>query len=415
MNPFFALACVGPQSVATIDDNGLDGVIFEDDTAVEYAPGIDDTGEPPEDTAGEDTAGDAEDYASFYADGVVQEIRLSLTQDTIQALNRQVRNGSFEYLSGDVQINGRDFTNVGVRIKGSSTLRDFDSKPSLKIKFDAFEDGKDFAGLERVTLNNMVEDPTQTKEVMNYRVFREMGLPASRANHAAVFVNDEYYGLYTNLEAMDDEWLKLRFDDPSGDLWEANDYADFTRAGLNNWELASGDGDESQLQAVADALKGDDPYVMVDLFLDIEQFQRWWVTRLITGDVDGYPYSPNDAYIYADPNDGFRFVFMPWGVDESWSPDTPAYWRSVTGQLADMCLDDNPCEADLLLRAAEQLDSFALLEPVEWLAKERTVIEPFLASDARRPFSLADVERATDKLAEYMLEIPEDLRREMGL
>ena len=415
MTFLFVGACAGPE--LTHDDVVPGGVVFAEDTSVEDAPGLDETGEPAKDTGSQadDTAEDATDYATFYTFGTVQEVRFILTEDTIDELNRQARRGTFEYLPGDVQINGRDYPNVGVRIKGSSTLRDFDSKPSLKIKLDKFEAGQDYAGLERITLNNMVEDQSQTKEVMNYRVFREMGFPASNANHATVYVNDEYYGLYANIETLDDEWLEPRFEDASGDLWEANDYADFSRQGVEYWSIASGEGDQSRLEAVSDALRGDDEYEMVNLVLDIEQFQRWWVTRLITGYVDGYPYSLNDCYLYADPSDGDRFLFIPWGVDESWNSGAPAYWRSVSGELASMCLRDSVCEADLMVRAREQFDQFATLDPGIWLDEERLAIEPFLASDERRSTSVDTVHKAMDKLSEDLLAIPDELRREMGI
>lgn len=412
----FVLACSGPPSIVTVDPNEGPGATLEQDTAMEDAPGVDDTGEPPDDTGGDtDTADDEADYAAFYAEGRVQDVRLTISEDTIRELNRQARNGTFEYLAGDAQINGRDFPNVGIRIKGSSTLRDFDSKPSLKIKFDYFEAGQDYAGLERITLNNMVEDSTQTKEVMAYRVFREMGFPASNANHAALYVNDEYYGLYTNLETMDDEWLKRRFSDPDGELWEANDYADFTRSGVRYWESASGPGDESGLDAVVDALRTDDEYTNVNLVLNMEQFLRWWATRLVEGDVDGYPYSLNDCYLYADPSDGGRILFIPWGVDESWNTGAPAYWRSVGGELASMCLKDDACEADFLRLAGEQLDQFATLDPTAWLAEERTAIAVYVAADSRRGTSAERVNEAQDALEANMRSIPEALRREMGL
>jgi hypothetical protein len=43
-------------------------------------------------------------------------------------------------------------------IRGS--LRTLDQKAAFKIKFDEFIEGQTFLGLKKLTLNNMVEDPS---------------------------------------------------------------------------------------------------------------------------------------------------------------------------------------------------------------------------------------------------------------
>jgi hypothetical protein len=408
------LACTDPAST---DGEPGGGNAFVHDTSVESAPGTgvpDDTAPKPEDTGDDDDLEQAA-YDDFYAFGVLQTVRFTLSEDTIKALNQQTRSGQFEYLSGDVQINGRDFTNVGVRIKGSSTLRNFDDKPSLKVKFNEFVPDQDFAGLERITLNNMVEDPSQTKEVMVYRLFREAGLTAPMANHAAVYVNGEFYGLYTNIETMDDHWIAHRYADDSGQLWEANDGADFTRQGVKNWERASGEADDSALQAVSDAIKGGGDYFgTLDLFVDMQEFLDFWNWRLLVGDIDGYPYTSNDCYLYGDPADG-RFVFSPWGVDETWNAAAPEYWNYASGALAAGCLNDDDCASRFSSAAATQIALYETMDPVSWLELSEAADADAVANDTRRSYSLAQVQTAREGLAENLVEWPGRLRRAIGL
>ena len=376
---------------------------------------VEDTG-PDEDDTADDPDLEAAAAEAFYALGVLQELRLTLTADTIADLNRQARQGNMEYLSGDITVNGTAFQNVGVRIKGSSTLRNFNDKPSLKIKLNAFVKGQDYAGLERITLNNMVEDSTQTKEVLVYTIFRGAGLLASRANHAAVYVNDELYGLYTNLETVDDHWLDSRFADRSGELFEANDNADFTRSGLANWESASGVGDTTQLVAVSDAIRaaGINYSADLDAVVDLKQFQSFWVWSLLVGNVDGYPYTLNDCYVYADPKDNFRLQFAPWGVDESWNSGAPGYWRHASGALADGCLKNDACEAEILAAVDAQLLVYEALPIAEWFDTEGAATADVLAADPRRTWTTAQVADARTKLLEEIALWPDRMREAIG-
>lgn len=400
--------------------SGLDNPRDSGTDTAENVPGDtspEDSGEDPSGDTGDDPLVEAAEAEAFYAFGTLQEVRLTLTQDTIDELDRQTRRGTTEYLPGDAEVNGIAFSNVGVRIKGSSTLRTFDDKPSLKIKFNAFVADQDFAGLERVTLNNMVEDPTQTKEVMAYRIFREAGVGASRANHAALYVNDELYGLYTNLETMDDHWLGDRFADPTGELFEANDNADFTRSGLSHWESASGEGVTTQLNAVVDALRvsGGDFEGELNGTVNLEQFRRFWTWSLLIGNTDGYPYTLNDCYIYSDPGDGLRFAFFPWGVDESWQESALSFWASATGILAARCLEDEACHAAFRATMAEELALYETFPLVDWFAEEEAVTADILAADERRAFTMSSVRSARSTLVDDLEQWPARVREAMRL
>jgi hypothetical protein len=417
------LACT--QSPVGIVTGGGDPPVADpvDTGTIDELPGEEDTGEeeeePEEDTAdpSDDPVEEALAAEEFYAVGVLQEVRFYLDEDTIRELSQNARRGRAEYLSGSVEINGVRFDNVGVRIKGSSTLRTFDDKPSLKVKFNEFVKGRDFAGLERVTLNNMVEDTTQMKEVLGYRVLREAGGYASRANHAVVYVNDEHYGLYTNLESPDDHWLAYRFEDPSGEFFEANDGADFTRGGVSNWESVSGTGDTTSLDAVTDALReaGDDYYADLDLVVNMTQFFDYWAWNVLVGNIDGYPWNSNDCYVYADPLDGNRLSFVPWGVDESWNAGAINGWSSVSGGLATGCTRNAACKAEFLARMPARLDTYDSFDVAGWHALVAESSAATMEADKRRTFTLSAVQSARTALLEDVNTWSDRMRAALGI
>ena len=77
-----------------------------------------------------------------------------------------------------------------MRLKGRiGSFRPLDRKSGFKLNFDFGLNGGRFLGIEKLAVNNMVQDPSMQREVLGYRLFREGGAPAPRAGHAVVTVN----------------------------------------------------------------------------------------------------------------------------------------------------------------------------------------------------------------------------------
>ena len=54
--------------------------------------------------------------------------------------------------------------------------------------------------MERMTLNNSIQDPSMVNTCLSYRVFAAAGNPAPRCNFATVSVNGKDLGLYVHVE-----------------------------------------------------------------------------------------------------------------------------------------------------------------------------------------------------------------------
>ncbi len=409
-----ALLACGPGTVSLRSDSGDTSLVDTEappigDTGKEVIPGSDDTGEP-EDTDDSEAVEEAT-YQAFYDPGVVQTIALELSRGAIQSL----RVDPFTYVEGKVTVNGQLFEQVGIRLKGSSSYQDFDGKPAFKVKFNAFVVGQKFAGLERITLNNMVGDPTQSKEMIGYALFTEMGLLVPRVSYARVSLNGELQGLYTNLESMDDHLLDRHYSDGSGDLWEGNDYADFTRHGLSYFELVTGVGDYAALETVQQTLAGAPPAAFLeeaDTVIDMESFLDFWAYSIAIGNKDGYPYNVNDYFVYRDVADG-RFDFAPWGMDESW--DTGMVWSYAGGEVALGCMRDEDCVSALYTHTADALLAYEAMDIESWALGVWELSEPLVEEDLRRPYTIGQVmaERAT--LLTRINRWPGRVRRQMGI
>ena len=332
---------------------------------------------------------DAGNYDTFYAPAAVREIRITMQEAAVATLKSDLRS----YALGDVEIDGATYPDVGIRLKGSSSFQDFSGKPAFKIKLNEYCSGQKHADLKRLTLNNMTFDASQSQEVVNYQIWADAGLMAPKANYARVYFNDEFFGLYANVESMDGQWLKHRYDDATGDLWEAGDSADFDDDHLGGWSITKGDGDATALANVAAALQQDGSvYDNVGQFVNMDQFLSYWAWKSIVGDDDGYPWNLNDVFLYGNPANGGRFEMSPWGFDEGWKDYVN--WDNASGALSDACKADKDCAARLKETLRSGLDAFDQIDVLGYARAAWSVSESYLADDARRPFTTKEVETA---------------------
>ena len=83
---------------------------------------------------------------------------------------------------------------VGIRLRGN-TSRDAQKK-SFKLSFNTFIKGRRFNGLDKLNVNGEHNDPSVSRSKLCWDMFQTIGMPASNAAHAALYINGAYFGLY---------------------------------------------------------------------------------------------------------------------------------------------------------------------------------------------------------------------------
>lgn len=148
----------------------------------------------------------------FYSLDSVQEIRISFHEENWKYLldSLFLNTGDEGRLIGNATINGISFNNVGVRYKGFSSWNSGEIKNPLNIDLDYTLSDQNYKGHTKLKLSNVIHDPSFVREVLSYEIARKY-MPASRANFAAVFINNAYIGLYTNVEAVDKKFVEAHF------------------------------------------------------------------------------------------------------------------------------------------------------------------------------------------------------------
>ncbi len=315
---------------------------------------------------------------------------------------------------GALGFEGAWFGRVGVSIKGGlGSLRSPRAKMALKIDLDDYE-GHALRGLEHLTLNNLVQDPTGVREAVSYAFLREMGVPAPRTGWVRLSLNGEDRGLHLLVETPDDHFLARWFDDPTGRLWEGAYGVDLQPGGVEGFEYDSGPPvpDTSGLAAVAtlldeaptDAAIGAlDALVNVDQVLDVLAFEA------VALHWDGYT-TANNYRLYEDPTSG-RVHLLPWGLDQAWTDIWIGPWGG-RGRLFTFCIANAGCRArydEALIRWAEAVDAHDLVGDVEALlplVRAQLETDPYFETD------LATHEAYVESTLRNMREWPPEVRAE---
>ena len=160
--------------------------------------------------------------ALFDTDKVL-DINIRIDEDDWQTMLDNAINE--EYVSCDVEIGGKTFTNVGIRPKGNTSLSSIVSDPdsdrySFKLEFDKYVEGQTCFGLDKLVLNNNYADATNMKEAIVYDMYRFLGADASLYNYAILSVNGEYFGIYLALEAVEESFMLRNYGAANGALYK---------------------------------------------------------------------------------------------------------------------------------------------------------------------------------------------------
>ena len=226
--------------------------------------------------------------------------------------------GIYTWFSGTVTIDGETHTEVGVRKKGFLGSQS-DTKPSLKLRYDKYVDGQSLGGvMDRMTLNNSVQDASMVNTCLSYQVFAAAGLPSPRCNFATVTVNGKDLGLYVHVEEIKAPFLARHFDSAEGNLYEGT-VSDFTLEYRGTFEKKTNEdeGDWSDVDAVMTALQDPSEAGLEALgeLVDLDRFLSFWAAESLVGHWDGYTGDRNNYHFYREPEG--KFVFLPWGADDT--------------------------------------------------------------------------------------------------
>ena len=263
----------------------------------------------------------------FYEIGVTQEIKIYFDEPNWDyILDSFYVKGDEDRLAGTVIVNGERFEGAGIRYKGFSSVSIHRTKNPFNIKLDYIDDGADYQGYDKIKLSNVIQDPSFVREVYSYILARQY-MPASQANFANVYVNDTLLGLYTNVEAVNKDFLENHFLSNDGILVKCNPlYLNFTGENSNLnfvhgndssdyydfYEIKSDYGWTKLLRLIKSLNNSTEP--LEDL-LDIDQTLWMHAFNYALVNFDSYVGYAQNYYLYED--DLNRFTPILWDLNMS--------------------------------------------------------------------------------------------------
>lgn len=152
---------------------------------------------------------------SFYDVNTIQTIKISFEQDNWRYILDSLRFNGEGMLLGNVEINGKSLQDAGVRYRESRSFQPGKLRNSLYIKLNFIDKERNYEGHKAIKLSSALRDPSMVREVLGYEIARQY-MPAPKANYSKVYVNNEYYGLFVNVEVIDDAFLKDNFGNSNG-------------------------------------------------------------------------------------------------------------------------------------------------------------------------------------------------------
>lgn len=129
-----------------------------------------------------------------------------------------------EYITCAAVIDGEAYRNIAIRAKGNTSLSSVknygNDRYSFKLEFDHYDSGITYHGLDKLCLNNLIQDNTLMKDFLVYQMMRDMGVPAPLCSFVYITVNGEEWGLYLAVEAVEESFLQRNYGSDYGELYK---------------------------------------------------------------------------------------------------------------------------------------------------------------------------------------------------
>jgi spore coat protein H len=233
------------------------------------------------------------------------------------------------WVPATIEFKGLNWTNVGVRYKGNSSLRSgWNSgtlKLPLKLDFDEFEDeypgieNQRFYGFKQLSLSNAFGDSTYMHDAIAADLLAEAGLVAAETAYYEVIMDygegPVNLGLYVMIEVIDDTVIDRLFGSDLGNIYEGDGSGVSLAPGTfdrieksflkeNNEQEADWSDIEELYNVLHSEERTSDPEAWresLESVFDVGVFLEWLAISAIIQNWDTYGSMSHNFYLYHDP------------------------------------------------------------------------------------------------------------------
>lgn len=243
---------------------------------------------------------------------------------------------------------GQEWTQVGMRFKGNSSLMSTaasgNGKVPFRLDFNHYETGdRTFYGFRKLTFSSNFGDDSQLHDTLANEILRDRGAPAPRTAFYRVFVDGgdgpQYWGLYTMIEdPADGAMLASQFGSSDGNLYKPDgvgaNWTEFTREGFTKKTNSKVDsyGDVQAAIRALHAPRDDAPAWRraLEATFNVDGFLLYLAINTAIDDWDQYGAMAHNYYLYGDPARRGQLQWISWdhnfafGTGPMGGPRTPA-------------------------------------------------------------------------------------------
>lgn len=252
----------------------------------------------------------------------IGEIRLTLpSKNWVDALD-SMRIYGMGMMNASVTVDGIRYDGAGVRFRGDKSYQLGLKRNPLTIRLNNTVADQNHQGYTSLKLSSALRDPSLVREVLFYEIAGKY-MPASQACYTKLYVNDEYVGVFINVESVDKEFLKKNFGAGENAFFKAGvdykpevpatckqnifgslEYEDNLDCYKGNFEMNSTAG-WAELQELTRLLSNEPS--KIERMLDVDH--TLWMLALNNVMVNLSSYSGNHSvnyYLYRDNNGRFQ-------------------------------------------------------------------------------------------------------------
>lgn len=256
--------------------------------------------------------GEVTTASGVWSDSEVHDFALTVDeQDLAAMLKAYTSTGDKEWISATVVIDGQTFQNVGIKLKGNSTLRNVKttSDPATLpwlIRLDKYVDGQSLDGSTEFVVRGNTSQ-TSLNEAVALAILAQTGLASEEYAYSEVSVNGSEEQLRLIVENPSDEFMDRALGD--GYLYKAEAGGDYAYRGdtaedyADVFDQEAGDDDIAPLADFLNFINdSDDATFAAELgdHLDVDAFATYLAFQDLVGNNDDIDGPGNNSYLYFD-------------------------------------------------------------------------------------------------------------------
>lgn len=260
---------------------------------------------------------------SLFDSSAVHDVEISADDADVEAaISTYLEDDDKTWISATVTIDGQVFEDVGLRLKGNSSLRTISTDDAQTpqelpwlVRLDKFVDDQSLDGVTSFVIRSNTS-ATAMNEAVALELIGLSGLATEEAIATRVSFNDGEESLRLVIENPDDAWAASEFS-TLGTLYKAESTGDYTYRGEDPasydevFDLEAGEEDYAPLTAFLQFInEADDATFGAELgeHLDVDAFATYLAVQDLVANNDDIDGPGNNSYLHHDPQTGLMTV-----------------------------------------------------------------------------------------------------------